>query len=584
MICLVTSNLELRKSLTRLFREHEIVFRALDPTSDLAIPSLYAAGVKGVVVDSDMPGLVDAAWLDLLGSLGRRIPVLIIGEKQSQEQSVSSRNSELFVWVPVDSPELILAMLDSCGASGRGARSVSLKRAPIYNPQVPLHMLQGSGAISMLLINASALRKILIEFGVEAYQKAQDCFHQILVEMWGQNGSFRNSDMLMRRSAHSNTYYVFLEQSRISKTVPAPGVLEKLADRVAMRIQEALWAEVFKDRNQRFLPDGMRLIPDFSVGHATALHNPCVDPVDLLDHLIDSATEVAKVHQRRVKDREREIMQTIIQSREILTPNYQGVFQLQGVTQEKLEQVKKSKSIAPIKDLIFGFESLIRARKNLVEEKLTGDHLVFMDFRLFRPDILFEMAGHAKVALELDQVCLGLGILHAVSLPGKLMVNILPRNLLHLERLTHLISPRGKIIFELSESEGVTNLSLMQKIHDYVSKIDCTIAADDFGKGHASIERVIKLRPELIKLDRSLVEKIHQDPTKAIFVEGIVKAAKQVNAIVLAEGIETWEEAQVVQQMGVDLIQGFLLHRPQSLEEILAQLQESEMQSVDSVA
>ena len=197
-------------------------------------------------------------------------------------------------------------------------------------------------------------------------------------------------------------------------------------------------------------------------------------------------------------------------------------------------------------------------------------------------------AAHSKVALELDQVCLGLGVAGAVELPGKLMVNILPRNLLHLERLTHLLSPRGKIVFEISESEGVSNPALMQKVRDYVSKIDCSIAADDFGKGHASIERVIKLRPELIKLDRSLIEKIHLDPAKRIFVDGIVKAAKLVKAAVLAEGVETWEEAAVVQQMGVELIQGFLLHKPQALEQVLAQIIEksgdSENESIESVA
>jgi EAL domain-containing protein (putative c-di-GMP-specific phosphodiesterase class I) len=584
MICLVTSNVQLRKDLSRLFREHDVLFRALDPASDLAIPSLYAAGVKGVVVDGEIPGMVASAWFDMLGSLGRRMPVFILGEKQGHDGAISSRNSELLVWVSAQDPETILSMLDACGATGRGPRSISLKKIPIYNPQVPMHMLQGSGAISMLFINGTMFRKVLIEFGVEAYQKLQDCFHQILVDIWGENGHFRKSDMVMRRSAHSNTYYVFLEQSRISKSVPAPGVLEKLADRVAMKVQEALWAEIFKDRVRKILPESIHLVPDFSIGHATALYNPCVDSVDVLEHLIESAAEVSKVHQRRIKDRERELMQTIIQSREILYPNYQAVFNLQGITKEQVDLVKTTQSIAPIKELLFGFESLIRARKNLVEEKLSGDHLVFMDFRLFRPDILFEMAAHAKVALELDQVCLALGIAEAISLPGKLMVNILPRNLLHIERLTHLISLRGKIIFELSESEGVSNPALMQKVHDYISKIDCSIAADDFGKGHASIERVIKLRPELIKLDRSLVEKIHQDSAKAIFVEGIVKAAKLVNATVLAEGIETWEEAQVVQQMGIDLIQGFLLHRPQPLEQILAQLEEQDNQTIDSVA
>jgi EAL domain-containing protein (putative c-di-GMP-specific phosphodiesterase class I) len=88
----------------------------------------------------------------------------------------------------------------------------------------------------------------------------------------------------------------------------------------------------------------------------------------------------------------------------------------------------------------------------------------------------------------------------------------------------------------------------------------------------------------LIKLDRSLVEKIHLEPAKKMFVDGVVKAAETINATVLAEGIETWDEALIVQAMGVELIQGFLLHRPESLERILEQIRSDEDQNLGSVA
>jgi EAL domain-containing protein (putative c-di-GMP-specific phosphodiesterase class I) len=196
------------------------------------------------------------------------------------------------------------------------------------------------------------------------------------------------------------------------------------------------------------------------------------------------------------------------------------------------------------------------------------------------------MAAHCKVSLELDQVCLALGTREGSRLPGKLMVNILPRNLAHLERLSHLISARGSLVFEISESERIANPEAMQRVRRYIQAIGCSIAADDFGKGHGSIERVIQLRPEIIKLDRSLVDNIHQDPGKRIFAEGIVKAARLVNAKVLAEGVEKWEEAQVFKEMGVDLIQGYLLHRPQSLEEIQKQISKPDDSEtkLDSVA
>ncbi|MCX6125611.1 MAG: EAL domain-containing protein, partial [Proteobacteria bacterium] len=164
---------------------------------------------------------------------------------------------------------------------------------------------------------------------------------------------------------------------------------------------------------------------------------------------------------------------------------------------------------------------------------------------------------------------------------GKLMINILPRNLLHLERLTHLLGQRRNIVFEISESEGISNPQLMMRMREYISNLGCFIAADDFGKGYASIDRIMKLRPEIIKLDRSLVDGIHKDPAKQSFVEGIIRAAKHVQATVLAEGIELWEEAAVVQAMGVDLIQGFLLHKPQPVEEVLKQLEIDQTSSLN---
>jgi EAL domain-containing protein (putative c-di-GMP-specific phosphodiesterase class I) len=586
MICIITRNVELRVALSKLLSGQQVGHRVLETNSDLALPAIYAPGVTAVITDPAVPLMATDAWLDMLASLGHRVPVFLLGSADGDSQASKILSSETVAWIENADPEMLMSLLEVSGALGSGRRSSTSQGIPLYNAQVPFHLLRGNGALSMLTINASGFRKIGIEYGVEAYQKLQDCLYEILAGMWGQPGNFRRNDIIMRRSARSNTYFVFLEQSRISKVVPAPGVLEKLADRVALKLQELLWNEIFKPKASRILPDCINQLPEISVGHATVLHNPCVDTTEILEQLIELSGEVSKLQLRRIKDREREIMQSIVQSREILYPNYQAVFHLPQISKDLAIEVKNAQSIGPIKDLLYGFESLIRARKEIVETKLSGEHLVALDARLLRPDILFGLASHSKVALELDQVCLLLGINGAVTLPGKLMVNILPRNLMHLERLSHLISARGRIIFEISESERVSNPEKMLKVLDYIAKIGGSIAADDFGKGHGSIERVIKLRPEIIKLDRSLVENIHKDATKKIFAEGVVKAAKLVNAKVLAEGVELWEEAQCFKDMGVDFIQGFLLHKPQPLEDILSQLgaTDADQTKMDSVA
>jgi EAL domain-containing protein (putative c-di-GMP-specific phosphodiesterase class I) len=93
------------------------------------------------------------------------------------------------------------------------------------------------------------------------------------------------------------------------------------------------------------------------------------------------------------------------------------------------------------------------------------------------------------------------------------------------------------------------------------------------------------MRPHLIKFDRSLIQDIHKDPVKLAYVKGLVESARMLKTLVLAEGVELIEELEVLQQMGIDYIQGFLLHRPQDVELIYPQLSaKSTKEKLDTVA
>jgi EAL domain-containing protein (putative c-di-GMP-specific phosphodiesterase class I) len=572
MICLLLKDQKLRSELVQLLNESQITHCSFDPDSNLAIPALYAEHVRAAVVDCSIVNLTKNAWLDMMASLGARIPVFILGGGRGEDLDASRRNHDGHNWLDNPSASQLLALFTATGSVHEKFHYFENQQIRNYSPQLAFEKLNAAGALSILKIDGSGFRKISIDYGIDAYRSLHACFQRIVASLWGRPGQLRQTDIILRKSAPSNIYYVLLEQSRIERAVPAPGVLEMLADRITARLQESLWEEITKSEGTRSLPSCIKLLPDFSIGHATVLLNPCIDPMETIEALFDKASVVAKAQKLRVRHRELELMQTIINSREILVPQYQGVFKLQEITRQLVEDVVAQKSIAPIESALYGFESLIRADTALIDSKIELNHIVHLSSRLLSPDILFAIAGHCKIALELDQVCLSLGIEGAVTLPGKLMVNILPRNLMHLDRLSHLTKARGDLVFEISESEGISNPEQMQKIRTYISNIGAMLAADDFGKGQANIERVIRWRPELIKIDRGLLEKIHLDPAKKVFVEGIVKAAKHIKATVIAEGIETWEEAEAAQQLGIELIQGFLLHRPQPLSLIEAQL------------
>jgi EAL domain-containing protein (putative c-di-GMP-specific phosphodiesterase class I) len=574
MIAILTAKLELARRLKELLKAHGLDARVGRPEVRGGLEGLYAPDVVAAVVDARYPGIPEHAWLDLLASLGRRIPVVAIGsESKLAEVTGSTRTQTSVTWLGDPSAEDIVAVLDACGAVGIRHRKLNRDSIPTYNPQVPLHMLQNNGALSVIVCDVSSFRKIGIDYGGEAYHRVQECFNQLLFDLWGQPGCFRAADILCRRSLHGNTYYIFLEQSRSAAAVPAPGILERLCDRLVVRLQNAFWREIFVERSRRIMPDCITVVPEIAIGFGTSLYNPCVDSLEIIEQLLDVATEEAKLQAKRNRDRQRELMQTLIQTPGLLEPHYQAVFRLGDLTREMVEEASQARSLKPLRPLLYGFESLIRVRGAAVDALFEPSGPVYMEAKHLRPDVLFALAHAARVGLELDQACLHHAVLNSANLPGTLLLNILPRNLYNVTSLRHLIMDRKDIMFEVSETEAINNFDLMMKVRESLEKMDMRIAADDFGRGYSGLEQIIRIKPDLIKLDRTLIQDIHKDQPKQAFVRGLVRAAKISCAAILAEGVELWEEAEVLRGMGIDLIQGFLLHRPQAAPAIEGDLQ-----------
>jgi EAL domain-containing protein (putative c-di-GMP-specific phosphodiesterase class I) len=88
------------------------------------------------------------------------------------------------------------------------------------------------------------------------------------------------------------------------------------------------------------------------------------------------------------------------------------------------------------------------------------------------------------------------------------------------------------------------------------------IAVDDAGAGYAGLNQLMRVQPDVIKLDRSLIEGIHADKAKIALVEFFVMFARRVGAAVCSEGIETIDELRALVNLGVNYGQGYLLGRP----------------------
>ena len=172
-----------------------------------------------------------------------------------------------------------------------------------------------------------------------------------------------------------------------------------------------------------------------------------------------------------------------------------------------------------------------------------------------------------------DQACRekAIRIAGALDLPSHLSINFLPNAIYRPEvciRSTLQAArqhgfPVGRIIFEAVEGEQVNDGKWLAEILGEYKRIGFKTAIDDFGAGFAGLNLLADFQPDMVKLDMALVRGINQDVPRRTIVSGVVSNCRQLGIEVIAEGIETRDEAQCLADLGIRLMQGYWFARPQ---------------------
>lgn len=121
-----------------------------------------------------------------------------------------------------------------------------------------------------------------------------------------------------------------------------------------------------------------------------------------------------------------------------------------------------------------------------------------------------------------------------------------------------------QIVLELTEKEAVTDYVQFEKVIANYRQQGFRIAVDDAGTGYNSLKTIISLKPEFIKLDKSIVRDIHKHPAQQHLVELLLEFAEHSRTAVIAEGIENFSEMSFLKNLGVQFGQGYALGRPAS--------------------
>jgi EAL domain-containing protein (putative c-di-GMP-specific phosphodiesterase class I) len=124
------------------------------------------------------------------------------------------------------------------------------------------------------------------------------------------------------------------------------------------------------------------------------------------------------------------------------------------------------------------------------------------------------------------------------------------------------LSPR-LVTLEINERQVIENLSLYREAMHPFLDLGFTFAIDDVGAGYSGLETIASLGATFLKIDMGLVRHIHEKRINQQVVKAILEMGNGVGATVIAEGIETQEEAEALKVLGVRWGQGYLFGRPQ---------------------
>lgn len=120
-----------------------------------------------------------------------------------------------------------------------------------------------------------------------------------------------------------------------------------------------------------------------------------------------------------------------------------------------------------------------------------------------------------------------------------------------------------RLVLEVLEND-VTDTDALETALGIVRGLGCLIAIDDFGAGHSNFDRVWRLRPDIVKLDRSLIARAARDRRAQRVVSQMVSLLHECGTMVLMEGVETLDEALLAMESDADMVQGYFFGRPQA--------------------
>lgn len=182
------------------------------------------------------------------------------------------------------------------------------------------------------------------------------------------------------------------------------------------------------------------------------------------------------------------------------------------------------------------------------------------------PDVWFDEAHALGMGVDLELAALRTALRSARGIPASMAVavNLSPATLLD-PRLLACLDELGDphpLIVEVTEHAPIDDYTQLDDVLVELRLRGARIAIDDAGAGFASLRHVVRLSPDVIKLDMSLTRGVHEDPVRRALAGSLAAFARGTSTVLVAEGVEERAEMEVLTRLGFNGVQGYLLQRP----------------------
>jgi EAL domain-containing protein (putative c-di-GMP-specific phosphodiesterase class I)/GGDEF domain-containing protein len=503
--------------------------------AELAAASASRPDVRAVLVASADPGILRAV---VERAHGCNIPVIVACADDTARRRAVELKAEEWYRCPTDPSEIAQRIRSAV------ARGVPIAPSPpadrierVEHEQLEHDSLTGLPTLPVMIERSRSVFKergelVVLYLNFVRYSKIEEIY------------GWEKLDAVLETTAAS--VREFLDETALSRSrlmvsfpndddfiffhVPAAGVAaaseNEITDMVA-RLQRHVGGRIEAAHGE-----DIAALFDIYVGRAHVYYNPKIR----LERLIYRGIREAANASRSIEERERG----------------RRVGDLRSSLRDRGVYIDYHPIVVTETREIFGYEALARG--------------VMRSLR--SPEVMFDVAAEADLVWELSRLCRSRAIegVETRLNPNELLfINVDPHDFSDPAFNENEVKFPERVVIEITERTAIKDYPKFRERLRIFRERGFRFAVDDAGSGYAGLGSIANLEPDFIKLDISLINGIETNFIKQNLVETMVKFANDHGAKVIAEGVERSEEFEMVKSLGVHLVQGFFLHRPQHL-------------------